>query len=95
MDKIIEGYKQEIDYQNHMIDNLRRWLTLSVMIAAIGIVIICFFPITNNLFLGIIGWILFIVGLIAMMIFGYGIYKGRKNVGLVIEDLDHRLHNKD
>lgn len=94
MDEIIKGYKQEIAYQKHMIENLGRFLSLSVMIAAIGIMLVYFFPFQNNAFLCVIGWILFVIGVLAMLLFGYGIYRGRKNVNLVIEDLNRRLHSQ-
>lgn len=94
MDEIIKGYEQEIAYQKHMIENLGRFLSLSIMIAAIGIMLVYFFPFQNNAFLCVIGWILFIIGVLAMLLFGYGIYRGRQNVNLVIEDLNRRLHSQ-
>ena len=93
MDQLIDGYKQEIAYQKHMIDNLGRWLSVSVMIAAIGIVVAWFFPFQNNWFLCIFGWALFIIGILATLVFGYGIYKGRRNVDKVIADLQRRIHS--
>ncbi|MBO6046663.1 MAG: DUF202 domain-containing protein [Erysipelotrichaceae bacterium] len=88
---IIDGYKQEIAYQKHMLDNLKRWRTLSMIISAIGVTLVYFFK-GKNLILSIIGWVFIVVGVIAMLVFGYGIYKGTQNIQLLIDDLDRRRH---
>lgn len=93
MDKIVEGYKQEIEYQKHMIENLGRWLTLSIMVAAIGLTLVYFFPFQHNKFPAILGWVLIVIGILSMFIFSYGIYSGRRNVNRVIDDLERRLHS--
>lgn len=45
----------------------------------------------TNLLLFIIGVILTILGILAMLVFGYGIYKGRLNLQKVIDDFEEKL----
>lgn len=56
----------------------------------IGFVLIYLFHRTNLLFF-IVGVILAILGILAMLVFGYGIYKGRLNLQKVIDDFEEKL----
>ena len=89
--ELIQGYETEIQYQKHMIENLGRWFSLFFTIASIGFVLIYLFHRTN-LLLFIIGVILAILGTLAMLVFGYGIYKGRLNLQKVIDDFEEKLN---
>lgn len=88
--ELIQGYETEIRYQKHMIENLGRWFSLFFTIASIGFVLIYLFHRTN-LLLFIVGVILDILGILAMLVFGYGIYKGRLNLQKVIDDFEEKL----
>ncbi|EJN95002.1 DUF202 domain-containing protein [Streptococcus ratti] len=88
-EEFIKGYEEEIAYQKHMIENLGRWFTLMFIIASIGVVLIYSF--SANLIGLIIGIVLTVLGILAMLIFGYGIYKGRINVQKVVDDFEEKL----
>ena len=88
--ELIQGYETEIQYQKHMIENLGRWFSLFFTIASIGFVLIYLFHRTN-LLLFIVGVILAILGILVMLVFGYGIYKGRLNLQKVIDDFEAKL----
>ena len=88
--ELIQGYETEIQYQKHMIENLGRWFSLFFTIASIGFVLIYLFHRTS-LILFIVGVILAILGILAMLVFGYGIYKGRLNLQKVIDDFEEKL----
>ncbi|WP_270523691.1 DUF202 domain-containing protein [Streptococcus anginosus] len=88
--ELIQGYETEIQYQKHMIENLGRWFSLFFTIASIGLVLICFFCQTN-LIAFVLGIILAVLGILAMLVFGYGIYKGRLNLQRVIDDFEEKL----
>ena len=88
--ELIQGYETEIQYQKHMIENLGRWFSLFFTIASIGFVLIYLFHLTN-LLLFIVGVILAILGILVMLVFGYGIYKGRLNLQKVIDDFEEKL----
>ena len=85
--ELIQGYETEIQYQKHMLDNLGRWFSLFFTIASIGLVLVYFFRQTN--FIGFIAGT--ILGILAMLVFGYGIYKGRLNLKKVIDDFEEKL----
>ena len=88
--ELIQGYETEIHYQKHMIENLGRWFSLFFTIASIGLVLIYFFCQTN-LIAFVLGIILAVLGILAMLVFGYGIYKGRLNLQRVIDDFEEKL----
>ena len=56
----------------------------------INLVLIYLFHRTN-LLLFIVGVILAILGILVMLVFGYGIYKGRINLQKVIDDFEEKL----
>ena len=92
--ELIQGYEQEIKYQQHMLENLARWLTLLFSLTSLGIVLAYSFH-SNYMILSIFGWILAILSGLAMLVFGYGIYKGRLNLQKLVADFEQqrqRLH---
>ena len=88
--ELIQSYETEIHYQKHMIENLGRWFSLFFAIASIGLVLIYLFHKTNLLAL-IAGIVLALLGILAMLLFGYGIYRGRLNLQKVIDDFEAKL----
>ena len=91
--ELIQGYETEIHYQKHMIENLGRWFSLFFTIASIGLVLVYFFH-QINLIAFVLGIILAVLGILAMLVFGYGIYKGRLNLQKVIEDFEAKIQIK-
>ena len=79
----IRGYHEEIDYQKRMLSNLQRFMTLAVLFSTTGIVLIYFFH-SLSLLITILGIILLVIGVISSLVFGYGIYKGQKNIDNLI-----------
>ena len=59
------------------------------IIASIGVVLIYLF--SANLVGFTIGIVLTALGFLAMLVFGYGIYKGRLNVQKVVDDFEEKL----
>ena len=88
--ELVNGYETEIKYQRHMIENLGRWFSLLFIIARIGMVLIFLF---HKSFLPILifGIILALVGILGMVVFGYGIYRGRINLQKVVDDFNRKL----
>ena len=85
-----QGYEAEIAYQKHMLENLGRWFSLCFAVAGVGLVLVYFFRQTS-LALFIVGIILAGLGILAMLVFGYGIYKGRLNLRKVLDDFEEKL----
>lgn len=83
----LQGYEEEIRYQKHMLDNLGRWFSLLSFVASLGVLLVYFFR--QTLFpLFLIGLIFLVLGVLGMLTFGYGIYKGKKNLSKVIDAFD-------
>ena len=88
--ELVNGYETEINYQRHMLENLGRWFSLLFIIASIGVVLIYLFR-KSFLPLLIFGILLALVGILGMIVFGYGIYRGRINLQKVIDDFNQKL----
>ena len=89
--ELIRDYETEIAYQKHMLENLGRWLTLLLAVTSLGFLLIYFF--NKHIILLILGFVLMISGSIEMLLFGYGIYHGKKNVAKVIDDFETKLQS--
>lgn len=88
--ELVNGYETEIKYQRHMLENLGRWFSLLFITASIGVVLIYLFYKTF-LPLLIFGILLALIGILGMVVFGYGIYRGRINLQKVIDDFNQKL----
>ena len=88
--ELVNGYETEINYQRHMLENLGRWFSLLFIIASIGVVLIYLFH-KSFLPLLILGILLALVGILGMIVFGYGIYRGRINLQKEIDDFNQKL----
>lgn len=89
-EELIQGYETEIAYQKHMVENLGRWFSLLFVVASIGVVLIYSFK-QSLLFMLILGWVLLVLGILGMLLFGYGIHRGRKNLHRVLDDYQTKL----
>ncbi|AND80362.1 PTS fructose transporter subunit IA [Streptococcus pantholopis] len=87
--ELVQGYEEEIHYQKHMLENLGRWFSLFFILASIGVVLL--YCLAANLWGLIIGFALTLLGILGMLLFGYGIYKGRLNVQKVIADFELKV----
>lgn len=90
--EVIRGYQAEIDYQKHMIDNLGRWLMLCFAVASVGVLLTYFFH-RINFILSLIACVIAFIGVFGMLLFGYGIYRGRQNLAKVIDDFELKLQS--
>jgi len=90
IEKMHDGYKNEISYQKHMLRNIGYWFQLFTAISGIGIVLIYFFHATN-IWLNIVGIILFVIGSLGMLLFGYTGWKGQQNIKAVIKDYEDKI----
>ncbi|MFN8649002.1 DUF202 domain-containing protein [Streptococcus sp.] len=82
--KLLLQYEKEVQYQKHMLENLGRWFTLLLALAGTGVVLTYFFH--QGFFpLFLLGILLIALGLLGMLLFGYGIYKGRLNLHKLID----------
>lgn len=89
--ELIKGYQEEIAYQKHMLENLQRWFNLLFAVASLGILLIYFFHL-SQIVLFILGVIFTIIGGLGMLLFGYGRYRGEKNLSKVIDHYEKRVY---
>lgn len=88
-EQLEQGYLKEIEYQKHMLENLRRWMNLWFMLVGIGVVLI--YSLRTETFFLVCGIVAVSVGILGMLVFGCGIYHGNKNLKLVIEDFEEKV----
>ena len=88
-EQLEQGYRKEIEYQKHMLENLSRWMNLWFMLVGIGVVLI--YSLKTETFFLICGIVAVSVGILGMLAFGCGIYHGNKNLKLVIEDFEEKV----
>lgn len=82
--ELLLQYEKEVQYQKHMLENLSRWFTLLLALAGTGVFLTYFFH--QGFFpLFLLGILLIALGLLGMLLFGYGIYKGRLNLHKLID----------
>ncbi|MGT2910510.1 DUF202 domain-containing protein [Streptococcus cameli] len=89
-DELVQGYKQEIDFQKRMLENLQRWFSLALCLVGICLVIWYYFASDNRL-VTIISLFIGVISFLIMLLIGYAIYKGRKNLQLVIDDFQRKV----
>lgn len=87
IEELRKGYMNEVKYQKHMLRNLQYWFQLFLTISAIGVVLIYYYHAKTT-------W-LFVIGALGMLLFGYGQWRGRKNVNLVIDDYQKKIDHID
>lgn len=91
IEEMHNGYQKEVEYQKHMLKNIGYWFQLVTAISGIGIVLIYFFH-STNIWIDILGIVLFMIGFIGMMLFGYTGWKGQQNLKLLINDYEDKLN---
>lgn len=91
IDEMHKGYQEEVKYQKHMLKNIGYWFQLCTAISGIGIVLIYFFH-STNVWLNIVGIVLFILGCFGMLLFGYTGWKGQQNIKAVIKDYESKIN---
>ncbi|SYW06635.1 PTS fructose transporter subunit IA [Oenococcus oeni] len=91
IEEMRKGYEEEVAYQKHMLKNLGYWFQLCTAVSGIGIVSIYFFH-AKNLWLNILGIVLFIFGAIGMLLFGYVGWRGQQNIKAIVDDYEKKIN---
>lgn len=89
-EELRKGYMNEVEYQKHMLRNLGYWFQLFFTVSAIGVVLVYYYH-AKTTWLSVLGIILLIIGSLGMLVFGYGQWRGRKNINLVIDDYEKKV----
>ncbi|MBQ0064886.1 MAG: hypothetical protein KBT48_03920 [Firmicutes bacterium] len=82
MNNLDQGFLQEIEYQKRMLNNIKKYLKISIVLSAcsvLGLVL------AENMPLKILSIILFVISIFLVLILGWVIHNGYKNVNKVID----------
>lgn len=90
LEEMTKGYEEEVAYQKHMLKNLGYWFQLNSVLSGVGLVLFYFFH-DQNLWLNILGIVLFVVGALGMLLFGYTGWRGQKNVKTIVDDYQKKV----
>ena len=84
--KLKQSYIEEIKFQTKMLNNLKRWLKVSIILSSISFAFVLFGPSISFVcqLIGIVGMILSIV---ACMLILLGYKNGRNNVNKIIDSI--------
>lgn len=85
--KLKNSYIEEVKYQTRMLNNLKRWLKSFIIFSSISLTLILFGSSVHPL-IRIVGIILMIISVVACMIIGLGIKRGRDNVSKIIDYIE-------
>ena len=66
-EQLEQGYRKEIEYQRHMLENLSRWMNLWFMLVGIGVVLI--YSLSKETFFLVCGIVAVSVGILGMLVF--------------------------
>ena len=64
-EQLEQGYRKEIEYQRHMLENLSRWMNLWFMLVGIGVVLI--YSLSKETFFLVCGIVAVSVGILGML----------------------------
>lgn len=81
--------KNEAAFQSRMLNNLKNWQKYLIGLSTIGLLLAyyCFYLKSLNNFLGVVGILIMISGLLGSLIVGLGIKKGKNNLDIVFKNL--------
>lgn len=79
--------KQEAISQSKLFDSLKNWLKIALNITTFSLVLTLF---GNNLHpaVSVIGWITLTISILAALIIGYALRRGRDNLNTIFQLLD-------
>lgn len=85
-----QGYITEIKYQKEMLTKLNKWLRNSLICSSIGFLLILFFP--TSLIVTILGYVITVLCIVCVFLIGLAIYRGRKNVTRIIDQMEMKVN---
>ncbi|MDO4465718.1 MAG: hypothetical protein Q4C49_01775 [Bacillota bacterium] len=88
MDRLKQGYVQEIEYQKRMINNIKKYLKISIILSACAFTSIM---LAKSLPLKILSIVLLVISMLLIFILGLAIHNGYKNVNKVIDDYESQM----
>lgn len=86
MNRISQGFVQEIEYQKRMINNIKKYLKISIVFSACALMGVM---LAKNVPLKILSIILLVIAIFLILTLGLAIHNGYKNVNKVIDAYEH------
>ena len=85
--KLKQSYIEEIKFQTKMLNNLKRWLKVSIILSSLSFAFVLFGPSLDFVYqiIGIIGMILSTIASVLILL---GYKNGRNNVNKIIDSLN-------
>lgn len=88
MNGLKQGFVQEIEYQKRMINNIKKYLKISIVFSACALTGVM---LAGNMPLKILSIILLVIAIFLVLVLGLAIHNGYKNVNKVIETYESQM----
>lgn len=85
--KLKKSYIEEINYQIKMLNNLKKWLKISIILSSISFTFVLFGS-SIHLVIQIIGAVVMFLSILACMLIGLGYKNGKANVNKIIDIIE-------
>lgn len=85
--KLKKSYIEEINYQIKMLNNLKKWLKISIILSSISFTFVLFGS-SIHLIIQIIGAVIMFLSILACMLIGLGYKNGKANVNKIIDIIE-------
>lgn len=85
--KLKKSYIEEINYQIKMLNNLKKWLKISIILSSISFTFVLFGS-SIHLVIQIIGAVIMFLSILACMLIGLGYKNGKANVNKIIDIIE-------
>lgn len=85
--KLKKSYIEEINYQIKMLNNLKKWLKISIFLSSISFTFVLFGS-SIHLIIQIIGAVIMFLSILACMLIGLGYKNGKANVNKIIDIIE-------
>lgn len=85
--KLKKSYIEEINYQIKMLNNLKKWLKISIILSSISFTFVLFGS-SIHLIIQIIGAVVMFLSILACMLIGLGYKNGKANVNKIIDIIE-------
>lgn len=84
--KLKKSYIEEINYQIKMLNNLKKWLKLSIILSSISFTFVLFGSSIHQI-IQIIGAVVLFLSILSCMLIGLGYKNGKANVNKIIDSI--------
>jgi hypothetical protein len=85
--RLKQSFINEVQYQNKMLNNLKRWLRNVIIFSSLSLILIISGPSVHP-FIKIIGIIMMIISVVSAIVIGLGLRNGKDNIEKLLDSVN-------